>query len=154
MDETAGSILQQACRQSPSDVLEDDLYHRRNKILKQLVACRWWPTERDKYEVLGLVMKYWMHGSQIGLPTSLPYSQNVEAQPSVAGTFDRNGHCVESPVMCTLLQEILTRLPEDVLVQEMSSSETGESLGLCETCEEAPAFQGTFPECISCYQEH
>ena len=95
-----------------------------------------------------------MHGSAAGVLASLPYSQNVEAQPSVAVACDVPPVFAEAPVMCTLLQEIITRLPEGLLEEEMSSSETGESLGLCETYELAPAFEGTMPECISCYQEH
>jgi len=30
----------------------------------------------------------------------------------------------------------------------------GDPTDLCETCGRRPAFEGTYPECISCYQEH
>ena len=158
MDDNALVMIRSACRPLPSVVFDSEVYDRRNKIIMQVMKSKRWTSERDKYEVLCLIITYWMHGShlQVGLPEdcvafSLP--NDFSAQPELAGTFVCGGDPSETPVMSSLMQQIQERLPHP-LFDSSSSDEFAGNLGLCETCDERPMFEGTAPECLECYREH
>lgn len=157
MDENALAEIRSACRPLPSVVFEHEVYARRNKIIMHVMTSRRFTSEKDKYQVVSLIMQYWMHGSQlqVGLPNDCGFTlpSDFSAQPELAGPFDHGGDPSETPVMCTLMQEIQERLPHPFF--DASSSDEGDGfLMLCETCNVRREFPGTAPECLECYGEH
>ena len=155
MDGDAVDRIRSACRPLPSAVFPEEVYERRNVIIESLVCCDRWSSEKDKYEVVCLIITYWMHGSVLGVDavhdTQAPsecFVPRVDGEGELSGIGDVR----ETPTMKALIDDISARLPLNLYSR--SGLQWESDIGLCETCERNPVNPGTDPECLNCYQEH
>ena len=149
MDRDVILLVQDALHPWATATFRAEVYGRRNELLKQLINCIGWRSDKEKYEALSMIIMYWSHGSQPSGGEGGEYASS--SVPPEAAVLHQSPPG-ETAEMRQLLDEIRKRLPAgDPVVDDMSDGELDEK---CETCENNWAVEWAYPECASCHYEH
>ena len=149
MDRDVILLVQDALHPWAWATFRAEVYGRRNKLLKQLIKCIGWRTDKEKYEALSMIIMYWSHGSQ---PSGGEGGEYASSSVPPEAADQHQSPPGETAEMRQLLDEIRKRLPAgDPVVDDVSDGELNEK---CESCENNWAVEWAYPECASSYYEH
>ena len=130
-------------------LFQDEVYDCRLLLLKDILHSSGWDSVQQKYEVVAMIMTYWSHGSQPVRGQQLDSRTNIPLSEVDASQRDRLAQA-DTPGM----EAVLNRIASILSVSDGPDTRQSGSEELFESCETNPVFAGTYPECLSCYQEH
>ena len=141
-------LVQDALHPWATATFRAEVYGRRNELLKQLINCIGWRSDKEKYEALSMIIMYWSHGSQ---PSGGEGGETASSSVPPEAADHHQSPPGETAEMRQLLDEIRKRLPAGDPFVDMSDGELDEK---CHSCEVNWAVEWTYPECESCHYEH